>query len=185
MADNPAKRVALFRKMMANARTGRIAPADAGKPMAGDFVSGDEGFTFIHRAELSASAGPGIIAIEEGNVERIAFQNHWLRQRGILPDFAGLLNAEGDSMEPDIPDGALMLVGFDISYPVPEGFYVYRYKHELFVKKIKVIEADGIDRPLQILALSSNPKHDALVVEPREGEDFKIIARVVSVIADL
>jgi phage repressor protein C with HTH and peptisase S24 domain len=163
----------------------RILPPDRDKPLTGDFSSGGEEFSLIRRFDVSASAGPGAVVETENVIEQIAFTRTWMNERGLSSDLSGLVKAKGVSMEPTIPDGALMLVGFNIKPPLDPGIYIFRHDDELFVKHLTVLECDAFDRPVKILVASQNVTHPPKVLEPQDDQSFRVIARVISVITDI
>lgn len=165
--------------------TPRIMPPNRGKPLSGDFSVGGEDFALVRRFEVRASAGPGLGSDDENVVDQIAFSRTWLGRRGLTPDTAGLVEAKGASMEPVIPDGALMLVRFGFPMPFEPAVYIFRHNDELFVKHLTVLESDPFGRPTRILSASQNTLHPPRVLKPQDDESFRVIARVVSVLADL
>lgn len=169
----------------ANDTQPRILPPDRDKPLTGDFSSGGEDFSLIRRFDVSASAGPGAVVETENVIEQIAFTRTWMNERGLSSDMSGLVKAKGVSMEPTIPDGALMLVGFNIKPPLDPGIYIFRHDDELFVKHLTVLEYDAFDRPVKILVASQNVTHPPKVLEPQDDQSFRVIARVISVITDI
>lgn len=163
----------------------RILPPDPSQPLTGDFSSGGEDFSLIRRFDVSVSAGSGVVVEAENVVEQMAFTRSWLTRRGLVADLAGLVKARGVSMEPTIPDGALMLVRFGIRAPLEPGVYIFRHDDELFVKHLTVLESDAFDRPKKILIASQNVTHPPRILEAHDGQSFRVIAQVVSVISDL
>ncbi|MCE8007133.1 XRE family transcriptional regulator [Aestuariivita sp.] len=169
----------------ANPTRPNIKPPDRAMPMGGDFVSGDQAFSFVRQFELRASAGPGAVVESEDSNSQIAFTRKWLLARGLAPDLCGLVHAKGTSMEPVIPDGALMLVAFNVMPPIEPGIYVYRDGDDIYVKHLTVLEKDGFDRPTKVLATSQDPSLPPVVLAPSDDNAFRILARVVSVISDI
>ncbi|PDT05738.1 transcriptional regulator [Rhizobium chutanense] len=68
----------------------------------GDFVN-------LPRFDARASAGQGLVAINQMPVGEVAFARDFLRNLGANPDYCYILEARGDSMWPTIPDGALLI----------------------------------------------------------------------------
>ncbi len=63
----------------------------------------------LPRFDVKASAGRGLIPINEMPVGEVAFARDFLRNLGANPDYCYILEARGDSMWPTIPDGALLI----------------------------------------------------------------------------
>lgn len=171
--------------MPSNPTEPRINPPDYTVPHGGSFSIDGHNFGLIRRFDVRVSAGMGVGVQADNIVDQIAFSRSWMAERGLTSDLSGIVMAKGISMEPMIPDGAQMLVRFDVFAPYPSGIYIFRYKDELFVKHLTVLDVDPIQRPLRILLSSQNPAVAPRVIEIDEEAAFKIIGKVVSVIADL
>lgn len=63
----------------------------------------------LPRFDARASAGRGLVPVNEMPVGEVAFARDFLRNLGANPDYCYILEARGDSMWPTIPDGALLI----------------------------------------------------------------------------
>ena len=117
-------------------------------------------FAFLPRYSVNASAGQGLVPVEEHEIERLAFRRDWLREIGLDPRFAGLLTAQGDSMSPTIPDGALMLVDRREDQPIRTGFiYVIALDGDVLVKRV----SRNVDGTVDLI--SDNPLYPTKTIE--------------------
>lgn len=157
----------------------RIDPPDPGRPLGGDFVAGGEDFNLIRRYEVSASAGPGRLARSDSVVEQIAFSRTWLMRQHLAADLCGLLTADGDSMMPLIPNGALLLVDFRPDNLPRAGIYVVRLGDDVLVKRVIPLDRDVIGHPTRIMLESMNPAYAPHTIEGIEINAFKAIGKVV------
>lgn len=82
----------------------------------------------------------------------------------------GMLEADGDSMEPTIPDGARVLIDLRDTR-LREGVFAFRLDDELRVKRLRRL-AEGIE------VLSDNPRYEPERLEGHELERFAVIGRV-------
>lgn len=167
-----------------SSRLGPVRPPGT-HPMAGDVEVGGVEFAFVRRFEVTASAGPGRVIQTEDAVSQMGFSRDWLLAHRVAADLCGLVEAHGDSMEPTIPDGALMLVNFGIDFNVPPGVYLARRGDELVVKRLAVTDRDAVGRPLAIDLISDNREYAAWTVKGDDLRDFQPIARVITVIRDV
>lgn len=94
------------------------------------------GFTLVPRLDIQASAGNGSLAHSEEPIDFLAFQESWLTARNINSRFARVLTAKGDSMEPTIRDGDMLLVDTSINHIKDNTIYVVVYGEILLVKRI-------------------------------------------------
>jgi phage repressor protein C with HTH and peptisase S24 domain len=130
-------------------------------------------FAFVKRLDVRASAGSGAIAIHEDTVELLAFQADWLRSRHIRPEAARVLTAKGDSMEPTIRDGDILLVDTSISRVRDNAIYIVVYNGNVLVKRVN-LKRDG-----SLVLMSDNERHVAEEVPLDEVPDLHIAGRVM------
>lgn len=63
----------------------------------------------LPRFDARASAGRGLVPVNEMPIGEVAFGRDFLRNLGANPEYCYILEARGDSMWPTIPDGALLI----------------------------------------------------------------------------
>lgn len=68
-----------------------------------------ENIVRLPRFDARASAGRGLVPVNEMPVGEVAFGRDFLRNLGANPEYCYILEARGDSMWPTIPDGALLI----------------------------------------------------------------------------
>lgn len=96
------------------------------------------GFVLIPRYDVEASAGPGALANAENVVDFMAFQESWVRR--VLrtdPRKLALISAVGDSMEPAIRAGDLLLVDTSFDEVEDDAIYVLVMDGHLMVKRLQ------------------------------------------------
>lgn len=132
------------------------------------------GFFPVPRLDIRASAGNGRLAntdaLEGG--EFVAFREDWMRRIGLRPRFAQALTAIGDSMEPTIRDGDLLLIDRSIDRVIDNGIYVVVVAGMVLVKRIQT-RRDG-----SIVLKSDNERYDPELVPPDEVTDLIVEGRV-------
>lgn len=86
---------------------------------------------------VRASAGPGLSADDERLVRSEPFAARVLREAGVAPVTASLIEAAGDSMAPGILDGDRLLVDRgDAGVGASGAIFVFRREGELAVKRL-------------------------------------------------
>src|SRR5690606_10388310 len=75
-----------------------------------EVVLDGERFAAIPRFEVELAAGSGRLNDDEEPVEHLAFNRAWLDRMGLPPSKVCLLTVTGDSMEPKLHDGDLVLI---------------------------------------------------------------------------
>lgn len=88
------------------------------------------------------------------------------------PDKVFIIDIIGDSMEPTLYAGDLVIVDTSKNYPASDGLYVLRSGTELLVKRIQI---NPLDQSAAII--SDNPKY-----KPIEAQNFSLISVIGKVI---
>lgn len=132
-------------------------------------------FVPIQRFSVEASAGPGALVDEETQTGFYAFNRRWLDRRQLDPGSLAVIAVRGDSMEPKLSDGDLILVD-RAQRQIADGIaYVLRIDTDLLVKNVQRV------RPGVIALLSANALYPPREIDA-EGLDgeVEIIGRVVA-----
>lgn len=131
-----------------------------------------DGFVSVPVLDVEASAGSGSnpVAISERS-EIVAFKEAWLRSIGMIPGRVHILWATGDSMDPTIRDGDMMLVDRTVDRVVNDGIYVVVAAGVVRVKRISlrtngavVLRSDNARYPEEVIPADEVP---SLIVEGR------------------
>lgn len=165
---------------------GKNPPSDGGEPSANMQGQGrvvrhakkKKSVELIKRYTLNFSAGQGAFADDEATDGEIAFSTNWLRQRNINADLAGLVPVRGNSMEPTIPDGALVLVHAAEFLPKREGIYAIRFDGEAYVKRVVPSDFDEMNNPRSIAIISDNHSYPTKVFSGDWQKEVRILGRV-------
>jgi phage repressor protein C with HTH and peptisase S24 domain len=145
-------------------------------PALASFYDGDDqqDFTLVPRVGVSASAGHGLVALAEEITERLAFKTEWLRDMGLSPAFCGLLTCSGDSQDPVIKDGALMLVDMRPDQKVRSGnFYIVVLDGDVLVKLVN----RRVDGTIELI--SHNSAYPKEIIDSQQLDKLTIPGRVV------
>lgn len=126
------------------------------------------------------AAGNGHLNDTDAVTSSLAFRKDWLNDMGLSRDSAVITTASGDSMEPTIHNGDMLLIDLDrTSVPArareagdtrPSGIYAVLDDGAARVKRVELAA------PGTFALLSDNP---AFLVEFRPSESMSIIGRVV------
>ena len=97
-----------------------------------------EGYVLVPRYNIEASAGGGSTVYSEQIVDHLAFKEDWVRtELGTVPDNLVLVHSIGDSMEPTIRSGDLLLVDRTRSRLKGNGVYLITLDDGLLVKRVE------------------------------------------------
>ena len=141
-------------------------------------------YILIPLFDQAAAAGDGALALELEHDEsgarpssetRLAFLKAWLRgHKGLHPSKLFLLTVAGDSMEPTLSQGDVVLVDRSTKRVTNDGLYIVRLDDSLLVKRVQAMPG-GI---LQVTSDNQAYAPFTLRLED-EGRDVAIIGRVV------
>lgn len=124
-----------------------------------DWLNNNE-FAVVPQVRGEAAAGGGLAP--DNTVEMsVAFRADWLRRKGDHGNMA-IIRVQGDSMEPTLLSGDIVLVDFNRnSIDHHGGVYVIAVDGDVMVKRV---EKDLTQRVLRII--SDNSRYDPQAVEP-------------------
>ena len=134
---------------------------------------GSPDFTHVDHYDVRASAGGGAVVESENIRGTIAFRTDWLREEGLDPKRLNVISVMGDSMEPSLADGDIILIDRRESKPRPGGIYVLNYEGNLLVKRLQPLLNGGFK------IISDNPRYEPETVQAEQMEQVRIIGRVV------
>ncbi len=129
-------------------------------------------FALIPKVDVQASAGGGAAPTSESVLEYLAFRKDWLRQLGLNPKKVAVLTAKGDSMEPTIGNGNVLLVDRQVEQVTNDGIYVLSVNNNLFVKRLYT-RMDG-----SVVIKSDNPAYPDETFPYEAAGDLAVIGRV-------
>lgn len=132
----------------------------------GDFVA-------VRRVNVKFSNGHGQVVYSEGDNPPLVFRADFLRRVGIASGNAVVVQAEGVSNEPKIPDGAVVLVNRGDRERLSGDLFAFRVDGELLIKRLERIDGVGI------LATADNPNYTPKQKVYRNPQDFEVIGKAV------
>jgi phage repressor protein C with HTH and peptisase S24 domain len=107
-----------------------------------------EEFVSVPKKQVALSAGRG--REHEPHLEEIVgglkFRSDFLRSVGASPSSAVVVDVSGHSMEPTIPDGAVVLVSTALKEPRDRLIYALRVVDQLYVKRMVKSEGHWVAR---------------------------------------
>lgn len=143
----------------------------------GNYARPPEEFVQIPLYDVRAAAGFGAFIQGEHVSEALAFRRDWIdRQFGAAPRDLRLIYVSGDSMEPALSDGDVIMVDRAQRHVRADGLYVLRFDDALVVKKLQRMPG-GV-----IKIFSENPAYESFTLHSlalESGEDGQVIGRVV------
>jgi phage repressor protein C with HTH and peptisase S24 domain len=126
--------------------------------------------------DVRAAAGTGAL---NGHLEKaddaLMFKEDWVRfELGAHPEDLNLIRVSGDSMEPTLRAGDVVLIDHRAQRPNREGIYILRMGDMLLVKRLQALPGG------KVRVISDNPIFEAWVLDLAEmGSEVSIVGRVV------
>lgn len=133
-----------------------------------------EGFMLIPRLDVAASAGNGTLVELENTQDVVAFRTDWLREKGINPGRTHVLAAKGDSMEPTIRDGDILLVDTSIDHVKDNAIYVVVFAGRTLVKRLQLLRDGSV-----VIKSDNSAAFDDETVPSSEVPDLIVAGRVM------
>lgn len=135
-----------------------------------------ESFVKIPLYNVHAAAGPGKLANTEEITATMVFKREWIHNElHANPANLYLIHIEGDSMEPSLRPGDVVLVDRSHIAPKRDGIYVIRMGESLLVKRLQRL-------PNHIVKVTSdNPAYDPFEIslDFNIHNEFEVIGRVI------
>jgi len=123
-------------------------------PTAPDLPSDD--FVFIRQVRGKISAGGGLSPDNAVDL-MLAFRKDWIKRKG-KPENMSLIKVQGDSMEPTLFSGDLVLVDHSKTSIAPQGgIYAISINHEIMIKRVQILFLEG-----RLRIISDNKQYEPI-----------------------
>lgn len=104
-----------------------------------------EDYSRIPLYDVYGSAGPGAWVGEETVLDVLAFRTNWLRNElGVDPKKLSLIFVAGDSMEPTLRSGDMVLVDHESRQNITEGIWLIRMGDGTVIKRVQRLRDNKI-----------------------------------------
>lgn len=133
----------------------------------------DPDVVMIPLLDVIASAGPGYENDRPFELSRLPFPRGWLQRMGLPEQHARFLGSRGDSMEPTIMDGAIVLVDTRSLHARTDGIYVLVDGPNVRIKRIAVGWQNSI------VLISDNERYASETLAPPDAEALRVAGKVV------
>jgi phage repressor protein C with HTH and peptisase S24 domain len=142
--------------------------AEAGAQHASDLI-------MVPVYPIRAAAGRGTEVFTEESSHKIAFRTAWLKKYGVALERPSGVYVDGNSMEPVLSDGDLVVVNLGDRDWRRAGDAVWLIRYD-GAPQLKRLVADGA-AGLQMVSI--NPAYRPTPVEPSSQVDFEVLGRVI------
>ena len=151
---------------------GDTFPTKAHQPAPSSLASpSPDDYCYVPLYDVHASAGHGAVIDEEPVKSRLAFKQAWLRgEMGLTPKDCCLIYVTGDSMEPTLRKGDVVMLDRANTLYIDDGIYCLRFDGGLVIKRVQRINAT------QIKVMSDNSIYEPYIIGITDAE---IVGKVV------
>ena len=125
----------------------------------------------VPKVRARLCAGGGSMELEAVPVSEHPFPVSWLSRMG-TPSAMVFMDVIGDSMEPDIKDGDMVLVDQANTALTPKAVMAVGYEDAIYIKRLE-------KHPQGLALLSDNQSYAPLAIRGDELNSFRVIGRVV------
>lgn len=133
-----------------------------------------EDFITVPRYDVEACAGHGAVIHSEQIVDHLAFRADWVRHAlGVQQSDLALISVKGDSMEPTLSNGDLILLDMHQGKIEDNAIYALQHNGTLLVKRIQR-RMDG-----SVVVSSDNPRYEAETIGAEGVGALRVVGRVV------
>lgn len=134
----------------------------------------DTNYVMVPRYDVKASAGGGAVIHSEQIVDHLVFKSEWVRNAlGVSVKDLALISVKGDSMEPALSNGDLILIDLSTNRVEDNAIYVLQLNGTLLVKRIQR-KLDG-----SVVVKSDNQVYEPEVITSEAVDQLRVIGRVV------
>lgn len=150
------------------------------KPVSRDTLEDEHLFIPLLNVKVEAGVN-GLINDSPEPMDRLPFKRSWLKHKGYRDEKKTLerlclIKARGESMQPTISDGEVLLVDTDEAVRVPEGIkngavYIVRWGRAGDELSVKRVHLDWAER--QIIAVSDNELYRPKAIDLAEGKPLR------------
>lgn len=134
--------------------------------------------TEVPQYDLAASAGAGSLVISSNPIAKFEFANSWLVEQGLNGKRLTVVPVKGDSMEPTLSEGDLMLVElFDENTLGYDGICVFSCDDGIKVKRLQRDLSRG-----GLHVISDNPSYRPDYIDKDFTGYFQVHGRMVRVL---
>lgn len=133
------------------------------------------GTVLISRYDARAGAGVPALRVDEAVIEKISFSESWVRT--VLrrnPDHLALIECRGDSMEPTLRDGDVLMIDTSVTEVHSARIYVLDLDGSLIVKRVQRLVSGGF----RIIS-DNKDRYEAETFTPSDRNPLRVVGEVV------
>jgi phage repressor protein C with HTH and peptisase S24 domain len=131
----------------------------------------EDDFALIPKVRARLSAGDGSFEVDGSIKGYCMFRNSWLKEKGHVDQMV-LMDIFGNSMEPAIRDGDMVLVDCYQKDILAGAIFAVGIDDTIMVKRIE-------KHPGKLVLISDNPDYAPIHLGESESESVRVIGKVI------
>lgn len=134
----------------------------------------DSEFVLVPRYNVAGSAGGGALVDQEEVLEYLSFRKDWIKNSlRISENYLAVISVKGDSMEPRLHDGDVVLLDMETKSIQDNAIYALQFNGGLSIKRVQQFMSG------QIEIISDNKTYKPELLSPDQAADLNVVGRVV------
>ncbi len=132
-------------------------------------------FVLVPRYNVEGSAGGGALVDQEEVLEYLSFRKEWIKNSlRIGESCLAVISVKGDSMEPRLRDGDVVLLDMSAKTVEDNAIYALQFNGGLSIKRVQRFMSGALK------IISDNKVHYGTEeLTPEQAADVKVVGRVV------
>ena len=119
------------------------------------------------------SAGNGSWTDGATVLTRLAFTKHWLRKMGVTDKQCSAARVAGDSMEPTLSEGDMVLIDHQQREVIGDSIYIIRMDQHLYAKRLRWVPSGMLE------IISDNHLYPPMNMEPAHLAEIDDIGKII------
>ncbi len=124
---------------------------------------------FVFIPQMAGTISNGSLSPDGASEMRIAFRRDWVARKGLAKDMS-IIKVQGDSMEPTLLSGDLVLVDHSKDATTRGGLFAITIDQDILIKRIQPLMTT------KLLVISDNSKYTTLEID---ADDIKINGKII------
>lgn len=134
----------------------------------------DSDFVLVPRYNVEATCGHGAIIEHEDVLEYLSFRKEWIKNSlRIGESNLAVISVKGDSMEPRLRDGDVVLLDMSARAIEDNAIYALQFNGGLSIKRVQRFMSGAME------IISDNKTYRPESLTPEQAENVKVVGRVV------
>lgn len=131
-------------------------------------------FVLVPRYNVTGSCGGGALVENEEVVDYLSFRREWIKNSLRIGEKSlAVINVKGDSMEPRLRDGDVVLLDTSTKHVEDNAIYALQFNGGLSIKRVQRFMSGALE------IISDNKTYKTEMIPPEQANSVRVVGRVV------